>query len=97
MTAVLDRRVFPPGRTIVRAGQPVGHVVLIARGTCRVVPEGMERSYVFGPGALLGFKPIAERQRQPVFGSTATAVDAVESVFIEALRSCRSIRACRPG
>ncbi|MEQ9332146.1 cyclic nucleotide-binding domain-containing protein [Thalassobaculum sp.] len=84
MTVLLDRRIYEPGRVIVRAGQSVYNVILVTRGTCRVVPQGSTRNYIFGPGALLGFRAIVERQRAPRFASTVTAVEAVEAVLMSA-------------
>ncbi|WP_420402778.1 cyclic nucleotide-binding domain-containing protein [Nisaea sp.] len=84
MTELLDRRLFKPGSKIVRAGDDVHKVVLIVRGRCRIEPKGMSRSFVFGPGSLLGLRPIFEKHRHPRHLSTAVALEPVEAVFMDA-------------
>lgn len=84
MRQPLDRRVFAKGKILVRTGDPVATIPLVTRGTVRVVPEGASRSFTFGPGAMLGLKDVLAGSRDPRHASTATALDVVETVHLDA-------------
>lgn len=45
---------------------------------------GIDRRLMFGPGSLLGLRPIFEKHRTPRHLSTAVALEPVESVFMDA-------------
>lgn len=84
MTEILDRRLFKAGRKLVEAGDEIHKIVLIVRGRCRIEPAGLQRSFIFGPGSLLGIRPIFQQQGKPRYPSTAIALDNVEAVFLDA-------------
>lgn len=79
----LDRTLFFPGRIIVREGTPITAIILIVRGSVRVRMASLTRQYVFGPGAVIGFRSIVDGSRQPVHQSTVVAVDEVECIRLD--------------
>jgi len=81
--AVLGQTTCAVGDTITDIGQPVDAILLLTRGTAKAQPQGFARTFLLGPGTVLGLHDVVFGHEAPVFRSRVTALDTVELARLE--------------